>query len=80
MWLTDSECSGIISKAWACNLEGTPMFVVTKKLEKMYENVESMELRSFWKCAETNFLKKKKKKNQGFVVESRGGFIQVRKF
>lgn len=36
-----------------------------------------MELRSFWKCAETNL---KKKKNQGFVVESRGGFIQVRKF
>ena len=35
-----------------------------------------MELRSFWKCAETNL----KKKNQGFVVESRGGFIQVRKF
>ena len=34
MRLIDLECSGIISKAWACNTEGTPMFVATKKLKK----------------------------------------------
>ena len=34
MRLIDLECSGIISKAWACNTEGTPMLVATKKLKK----------------------------------------------
>ena len=34
MWLTNSECNGIISRAWEVNQEGTPMHVVSKKLKK----------------------------------------------
>ena len=34
MWLTSSECNGIILKAWAVDLEGTPMHMVSKKLNK----------------------------------------------
>ena len=34
MWLTNSECNGIISRAWAVDQEGTPMHVVSKKLKK----------------------------------------------
>ena len=34
MWLTDLECSGVISTAWACNAEGSPMVVATKKVAK----------------------------------------------
>ena len=34
MWLTDPECSGIISMAWAYNVEGSPMVVATKKMAK----------------------------------------------
>ena len=34
IWLIDSECSGVISTAWDCNAEGSPMVVATKKLTK----------------------------------------------
>nr|POE67010.1 hypothetical protein CFP56_76325 [Quercus suber] len=34
MWLSDSECNGVVSTAWACNPEGTPMAVATKKIKK----------------------------------------------
>ena len=34
MWLTNSKCNGIISRAWEVNQEGTPMHVVSKKLKK----------------------------------------------
>ena len=34
MWLSDSECKGVVSTAWACNPEGTPMVVATKKIKK----------------------------------------------
>ena len=34
IWLTDPECSGIISMAWAYNAEGSPMVVATKKMAK----------------------------------------------
>ena len=34
MWLTDLERSGVISTAWACNAEGSPMVMVTKKVAK----------------------------------------------
>jgi len=34
MWLTDPKCSGVISKVWACNVEGSPMVVATKKVAK----------------------------------------------
>ena len=30
--MTDPECSGVISMAWACNAEGSPMVVATKKV------------------------------------------------
>ena len=34
MWLTDPKCSGVISTVWACNVEGSPMVVATKKVVK----------------------------------------------
>ena len=34
MWLTDLECSGVISTTWACNAKGSPMVVATKKVAK----------------------------------------------
>lgn len=34
MWLTDPECSGVISTAWAYNAEGSLMVVATKKVAK----------------------------------------------
>ena len=34
MWLTDPECSGVISTIWACNVEGSPVVVATKKVAK----------------------------------------------
>ena len=34
MWLTDPECSGVISTAWACNAEGSLMVVAIKKVAK----------------------------------------------
>nr|POE90563.1 hypothetical protein CFP56_59866 [Quercus suber] len=29
-----TECNGVVSTAWACNPEGTPMAVATKKIKK----------------------------------------------
>jgi len=43
MWLTNPDCNGIISRAWAVNHDGTSMHVMTKKIEKMQEDVNSME-------------------------------------
>lgn len=34
MWLSDFECNGVVLIAWACSLEGTPMAVATKKINK----------------------------------------------
>nr|POE74098.1 hypothetical protein CFP56_64342 [Quercus suber] len=34
MWLTDPERNGVLSMAWACNVEGSPMAVATKKVAK----------------------------------------------
>ena len=34
IWLTDPGCNGVISTAWACNAEGSPMVVATKKVAK----------------------------------------------
>ena len=33
MWISDSKCKEVITRAWDCTLEGTPMFAVTKKLK-----------------------------------------------
>lgn len=34
MWLTGSECNGVVTTAWACNPKGLPMVVATKKIKK----------------------------------------------
>lgn len=34
MWLTDFECNGVVTTAWACNLKGLPMVVAMKKIKK----------------------------------------------
>ena len=34
MWLTDSGCRDIVTRAWECSAEGMPMFVAAKKLKK----------------------------------------------
>ena len=34
MWLTDSGRRDIVTRAWECSAEGTPMFIAAKKLKK----------------------------------------------
>ena len=48
MWVRDSGCKDIITKAWDCTPKGTHMFVATKKLKNCKEDVESLESRPFW--------------------------------
>lgn len=34
MWVSDSDCRKVISRAWDCTPDGTPMFATTKKLKR----------------------------------------------
>ena len=34
MWLTEPSCNVVVSRAWECRQDGTPMYVATKKLKR----------------------------------------------
>ena len=43
MWLTDPGCKAIVTKAWDCNVVGTPMYVATKKLKKCKKRLKDWD-------------------------------------
>ena len=43
MWLKDSGCKEIVTKAWDCNVVGTPMYVATKKLKKCKKRLKEWD-------------------------------------
>ena len=68
MWLTSLGCNGIISKAWAVDLEGTPMHVVSKKLNKCKKMLMT------WNHDHFGNVLKKIKKSKGATLEGWGRF------
>ena len=34
MWLIEPSCNEVVSKAWECSPDGTPMYMATKKLKR----------------------------------------------
>lgn len=41
IWLTNSGCRDIVTKAWERSVEGTPMFITAKKLKKCKKMLKS---------------------------------------
>lgn len=41
MWVSDSDCRKVISRAWDCTLDGTPMFATTKKLKRCKKRLKA---------------------------------------
>ena len=41
MWISDLECKEVITRAWDCAPDGTPMFVTTTKLKRCKKRLKS---------------------------------------
>lgn len=47
MWVSDFGCKETITKAWDCSLDGTPMFIAIKKLNKCKKSLEAWSRDNF---------------------------------
>jgi len=43
MWLTNSGCRDIVTGAWDCDVESTPMFTTTKKLKRCKQMLKAWD-------------------------------------
>ena len=41
MWILDFECKEVITRAWDCTPEGTPIFAATKKLKRCKKRLKA---------------------------------------
>ena len=72
MWISDSKCKEVITRAWDCTLEGTSMFAATKKLKRCKKQLKAWS-RDHFGNVQQNIKKTKDRLWRAEEVSARSG-------